>query len=38
VGVAVITVISAIFWRTTEHFSERGIQRVPRQLPRKAVR
>jgi predicted ferric reductase len=34
VGVAVATVLAALLWRTTEHFAERGFDRVPRQMPR----
>jgi len=34
VGGAVATVVAAVLWRTTEHFSERGYDRVPRQMQR----
>lgn len=30
VGAAVATVLAALLWRTTEHYSERGFDRVPR--------
>lgn len=38
VGASVAAVIAAVGWRLTEHHAERGIQRVPRQIPRKATR
>lgn len=38
VATAVLAVLAALGWRFTEHFSERGITRLPRQVARKALR
>lgn len=38
VATAVIAVLAALAWRLTEHFAERGIERLPRQVARKAIR
>ncbi|MGN6722906.1 MAG: ferric reductase-like transmembrane domain-containing protein [Marmoricola sp.] len=38
VAVAVTAVLIAIGWRMTEHFAERGMQRIPRLVARWAVR
>ena len=34
VGTAVAVVVGALVWRSTEHFAERGFERVPRQMQR----
>lgn len=38
VACAVATVFGALLWRTSARFAERGIQRMPRQIPRRALR
>jgi predicted ferric reductase len=38
VAACVVVVCAAVGWRLTEHHAERGMRRVPRQVPNKAMR